>query len=429
MLRAMSPLYRAPRGTVDVLPQEQPYWEHVYQTATRLCQLYGYSRIDTPIFEEAGLFVRGVGQATDIVQKEMYVFEDRGGEMMALRPEGTANVCRAYIQHGMHNLPQPVRLYYWGPAFRYDRPQAGRQRQFTHFGYEAIGEDDPALDAEIIELAWRLYQELGITDLTLQLNSIGDRNCRPHYLETLKAYYEDKRGRLCPDCRARFQTNPLRLLDCKVEGCQPIIAAAPPFSDYLCQECDQHFRELRSYLEALGIPYTLNPRLVRGLDYYTRTVFEIQPPEQAAQNTVGAGGRYDGLIEELGSKPTPGIGFATGVERVIANLKRAKVPIPAPAGPAVFVAYQTAAARSAAVRLTSELRRAGIAAVMAVGGRSLKAQMRQADATGVLYAAILGEEELATGTVALRRMEDGQQERVARKDARRLIAKGLRQAR
>jgi histidyl-tRNA synthetase len=429
MLRAMSPLYRAPRGTVDVLPQEQPYWEHVRQTATRLCQLYGYSRVDTPIFEEAGLFVRGVGQATDIVQKEMYVFQDRGGEMMALRPEGTANVCRAYIQHGMHNLPQPVRLYYWGPAFRYDRPQAGRQRQFTHFGYEAIGEDDPALDAEIIELAWRLYQELGISDLTLQLNSIGDRNCRPRYLETLKAYYADKLVRLCPDCRARFQTNPLRLLDCKVEGCQPTIAAAPPFSDCLCEECAKHFQELRSYLEALGIPYTINPRLVRGLDYYTRTVFEIQPPEQAAQNTVGAGGRYDGLIEELGSRPTPGIGFATGVERIIANLKRAKVPIPASARPAVFVLCQTPAARSAAVRLASELRRAGIAAVMAVGGRSLKAQMRQADATGVLYAAILGEEELATGTVVLRRMEDGQQERAARKDARRLIAKGLRQAR
>jgi histidyl-tRNA synthetase len=429
MLRSMSPLYRAPRGTVDVLPQEQPYWQHVYQTAVRLCQLYGYSRIDTPIFEEAGLFARGVGQTTDIVQKEMYVFQDRGGEMMALRPEGTANVCRAYIQHGMHNLPQPVRLYYWGPAFRYDRPQAGRQRQFTHFGYEAIGVDDPALDAEVIELAWRLYQELGLTDLTLQLNSIGDPNCRPRYLAALKAYYKDKLRGLCPDCRARFQKNPLRLLDCKVAGCQPTIAAAPPFVDYLCEPCAQHFQELRSYLEALAIPYTLNPRLVRGLDYYTRTVFEIQPPEEGAQNTVGAGGRYDGLIEELGGKPTPAIGLATGVERIIANLKRAKVPIAGPARPAVFVVYQTAAARPTAVRLASELRRAGIAAVMAVGGRSLKAQMRQADAAEVLYTAILGKEELATDTVNLRRMEDGHQERVPRKDIRRLIAKGLRQAR
>jgi len=425
----MSPLYRAPRGTVDVLPQEQPYWEHVYQAATRRCHLYGYSRIATPIFEEANLFVRGVGQTTDIVQKEMYVFQDRGGEMMALRPEGTANVCRAYIQHGMHNLPQPVRLYYWGPAFRYDRPQAGRQRQFTHLGYEAIGEDDPALDAEVIELAWRLYQELGLTDLTLHLNSIGDRNCQPGYLAALRTHYEDKLGKVCPDCRARFEKNPLRLLDCKVEGCQPVIAAAPPFTDYLCQECAQHFQEVRSYLEAMSIPYSLNPRLVRGLDYYTRTVFEIQPPEEGAQNTIGAGGRYDGLIEELGSKPTPAIGFATGVERIIANLKRAKVPIPAPARPAVFVVYQTTAARSAAVKLASGLRRAGIAAVMALGERSLKSQMRQANAAGVLYAAILGQEELATDTVILRRMEDGHQEPVATKDVRRLIAKGLRQAR
>jgi histidyl-tRNA synthetase len=425
----MSPPYRAPRGTVDVLPQEQPYWEHVYQTATRLCQLYGYSRIDTPIFEEASLFVRGVGQTTDIVQKEMYVFQDRGGEMMALRPEGTANVCRAYIQHGMRNLPQPVRLYYWGPAFRYDRPQAGRQRQFTHFGCEAIGVDDPALDAELIELAWRLYQQLGLTDLTLQLNSIGDRNCRPRYLAALKAYYEDKLDRLCPDCRARFQKNPLRLLDCKVEGCQPIIAGAPPFTDHLCEECAQHFQEVRSYLEAMSIPYSLNPRLVRGLDYYTRTVFEVQPPEEGAQNTVGAGGRYDDLIEDMGSRPTPAIGFATGIERIIANLKRAKVPIPATARPTAFVVYQTAAARSAAVKLTSDLRRAGIAAVMAVGRRSLKSQMRQADAAGVLYTVILGKEELATDTVILRRMEDGQQERVATKDVRRLIAKGLRQTR
>ncbi|KPK47064.1 MAG: histidyl-tRNA synthetase [Dehalococcoidia bacterium SM23_28_2] len=425
----MSPRYRAPRGTVDILPEEQPYWEHVYQTATRLCQVYGYSRIDTPIFEEAGLFARGVGQTTDIVQKEMYVFQDRGGEMMALRPEGTANVCRAYIQHGMRNLPQPVRLYYWGPAFRYDRPQAGRQRQFTHFGCEAIGENDPALDAELIELAWRLYQELGIADLTLQLNSVGDANCRPRYLAALKAHYQDKIGSACPDCRARFDKNPLRLLDCKVDSCQPVIASAPPFVDYLCEECAQHFQELRSYLEAMGIPYTLNPRLVRGLDYYTRTVFEIQPPEEGAQNTVGAGGRYDGLIEELGGRPTPAIGFATGIERIIANLKRTSVAVPAIAKPAVFVAYQMSAARSAASRLASELRRAGIAAVMAVGGRSLKAQMRQANAVDALYAAILGEEELATDTVILRRMEDGQQERVATKDVRRLIAKGLRQAR
>jgi len=409
----MSPLYKAPRGTVDILPEEQPYWRWVYDKATRLCEIYGYSRIDTPIFEEAGLFVRGVGQVTDIIQKEMYVFEDRSGETMALRPEGTANVCRAYLQHGMRNLPQPVRLWYWGPIFRYDRPQAGRQRQFTHFGYEAIGEDDPAVDAEIIELAWRLYQELGIGDLALHLNSIGDPVCRPAYLEALRHYYRDKLRLVCADCRVRFWKNPLRLLDCKVEGCQPVIAGAPPFTDHLCDACAQHFQQLRSYLEALAIPYAINPRLVRGLDYYTRTVFEIQPPEEGAQNTIGGGGRYDGLIEELGGKPTPGIGYATGVERIILNLKRVGAQPPPVPPPTVFVACQTAAARAAAVRLAGELRRAGVAAVLAVGDRSLKAQMRQAGAARAVYAAIIGQEELASQTVVLRRMADGQQERVA----------------
>ena len=413
----MSPLYRAPRGTMDILPQEQPYWRWVYDRAARLCETYGYSRIDTPIFEEAGLFTRGVGQVTDIVQKEMYVFQDRGGETMALRPEATASICRAYLQHGMHNLPQPVRLWYWGPIFRYDRPQSGRQRQFTQFDCEVIGDGDPAVDAESIELAWRLYQELGIGDLSLYLNSIGDPVCRPGYLEVLRQYYRDKLRRVCADCRARFEKNPLRLLDCKVEGCQPVIAGAPPFTDHLCEACAQHFQQLRSYLETLAIPYTVNPRLVRGLDYYTRTVFEVQRPEEGAQNAIGAGGRYDGLIEELGGKPTPAIGFATGVERIILNLKRAGTQPPPLPRPMVFVASQAADARAAAVRLTGELRRAGVAAVLAAGDRSLKAQMRQADAANAAYVAIIGRKELETDTVVLRRMADGQQERVALDDA------------
>jgi histidyl-tRNA synthetase len=410
----MSPLYRAPRGTMDVLPKEQPYWRWVYDQATRLCETYGYSRIDTPIFEEAGLFTRGVGQVTDIVQKEMYVFQDRSGETMALRPEATASICRAYLQQGMHNLPQPVRLWHWGPIFRYDRPQGGRQRQFTQFDCEVIGDGDPTVDAESIELAWRLYQELGIGDLTLYLNSIGDPVCRPGYLEVLREYYSDKLRRVCADCRVRFEKNPLRLLDCKVDGCQPVIAGAPPFTDHLCEACAQHFQQLRSYLEALAIPYTINPRLVRGLDYYTRTVFEFQPLEEGAQNTIGAGGRYDGLIEELGGKPMPGIGFATGVERIILNLKRVGAQPPALARPTVFVASQTPAARPTAVRLAGELRRVGVAAVLAAGDRSLRAQMRQANTTGATYTAIIGREELASETVTLRRMADGHEERVAR---------------
>jgi histidyl-tRNA synthetase len=419
----MSPLYKAPRGTIDVLPQEQPYWRWVYDQATRLCETYGYSRLDTPIFEEASLFTRGVGQVTDIVQKEMYVFQDRSGETMALRPEATASICRAYLQHGMQNLPQPVRLWNWGPIFRYDRPQAGRQRQFTQFDCEVIGDGDPAVDAESIELAWRLYQELGIGGLELYLNSIGDSVCRPGYLDVLRGYYRDRLSRVCADCRARFEKNPLRLLDCKVAGCQPVIAGAPPFTDHLCEACDQHFRQLRSYLEALAIPYTINPRLVRGLDYYTRTVFEVQRPEEGAQNAIGAGGRYDRLIEELGGKPTPAIGFATGVERIILNLKRIGVQPPQPPPPTVFVASQTAAARAAAVKLAGELRHAGVSAVLAAGDRRLKAQMRQADALGAVWAAIIGPEELESDTVMLRRMADGQQERVALAGVTEFLAK------
>ncbi len=404
--------YKAPRGTQDILPDDQPYWDLVRRTAERLCLAFGYARLETPVFEDASLFTRGVGEVTDIVQKEMYVFEDRGGQPLALRPEGTAPVCRAYLQHGMHVLPQPVRLWYWSPIFRYDRPQAGRYRQHTQFGIEAIGEADPSVDAEVIELLWRLYEELGLTGLTLHLNSIGDLVCRPRYLDVLRQYYGDKLKLVCNDCEGRYQRNPLRLLDCKQERCQPVIAGAPPFTDYLCDACAEHFQRLRSHLEDVGIPYALNPRLVRGLDYYTRTVFEVQPPDEGAQSSIGGGGRYDGLIEELGGRPTPGIGFGCGVERVIINLKRRELPVPDAQRPRVFVAFQTAAARSQAFRLASELRRKGLPAVAAGGQRSLKAQMRQADALGAAYAAIIGERELRDGVVALRRLADGTQETV-----------------
>ncbi len=412
----MPPQYRAPRGTLDVLPQEQPYWDFVWQTANRLCAAFGYARLETPVFEQAALFTRGVGEATDIVQKEMYVFQDRGGQELALRPEGTAPVCRAYLQHGMHVLPQPIRLWYWSPIFRYDRPQAGRYRQHTQFGIEAIGEADASVDAEVIELLWRLYEELGLAGLTLHLNSIGDPNCRPAYLDVLRDYYRDKLKLVCNDCEGRYERNPLRLLDCKQERCQPVIAGAPPFTDYLCDDCAAHFQALRSYLEEVGIPYQLNPRLVRGLDYYTRTVFEVQPPDEGAQSSIGGGGRYDGLIEQLGGRPTPGIGFGCGVERVIINLKRQSAsggPPPESQRLQVYVAVQTAAARSIAFKLASDLRRKGVAALVASGERSLKAQMRQADALGAAYVAIIGERELRDGVVALRRLADGTQETVA----------------
>lgn len=401
--------YRAPRGTQDILPSDAPYWDFVQDVVERVCARFDYGWIETPIFENASLFTRGVGDVTDIVQKEMYVFEDRGGEKLALRPEGTAPICRAYLQHGMHSLPQPVRLYYLAPNFRYDRPQAGRYREHYQFGAEAIGEADAAVDAEIVELLWRLYEDLGLTGLTLHLNSIGDPNCRPAYLEVLRHHYRDRLHHICGDCQQRFERNPLRLLDCKVPGCQPVIAGAPPISDHLCDECGKHFADLKSFLDAVGIPYTLNPRLVRGLDYYTRTVFEVQPKEEGSQSSIGGGGRYDGLIELLGGRPTPGIGFGTGIERIILNLKRQEVSVPKPEPVQVLVAYATSAGRVEAFRLASELRRAGIAATASTGGRSLKAQMRHADNIGARYAAIIGERELAEGMVTLRRLDTGEQ--------------------
>jgi histidyl-tRNA synthetase len=408
--------YQAPRGTQDILPPDQPYWDVVRKAVQRLCDNFGYARIDTPVFEDASLFTRGVGDVTDIVEKEMYVFEDRGGQELALRPEGTAPICRAYLEHGMHNQPQPVRLYYVAPNFRYDRPQAGRYRQHHQFGAEAIGEANSSVDAEIIELLWRLYEELGLVDLTLHLNSIGDRECRPAYLEVLRKYYEDKLDRVCEDCRARYERNPLRLLDCKQERCQPVIAGAPAFTDHLCAPCAAHFGDLKSYLEVVRIPFSLNPRLVRGLDYYTRTVFEVEPKEAGGQSSIGGGGRYDGLMELLGGPPTPGIGFGTGIERIIINLKRQELLVPEPDRVRVYVAIQTPEARVAAFRLASELRQAGVPATAGAADRSLKSQMRHADALGAEYVAIIGERELRDGSVTLKRLATGEQEPVALAD-------------
>jgi histidyl-tRNA synthetase len=402
--------YKAPRGTQDILPADQPYWDIIRGTASRLACAFGYGHIETPVFEEASLFTRGVGEVTDIVQKEMYIFEDRGGGELALRPEGTAPVCRAYLEHGMHNQPQPVRLWYWTPIFRYDRPQAGRYRQHHQFGIEAIGEADSAVDAEVIELLWRLCEELGLTNLTLQLNSIGDKQCRPRYLEVLRDYYRDKLDRVCEDCRARFDRNPLRLLDCKQERCQPTIAGAPAITEHLCEDCDAHFTGLKALLEVAGVPFSDNPRLVRGLDYYTRTVFEVTPPEEGQQSTIGGGGRYDGLIELLGGRPTPGVGFASGIERIILNLKRQNVPFPDKMTAGVYIAIQSPSARIVAFRLASDLRRAGVVAIVGAWDRSLKSQMGHADKLDATYAAILGERELADGTATLKHLANGTQE-------------------
>ena len=403
-------MYKAPRGTSDILPQEQGYWRCVEQKAARLCQLYGYERIDTPVFEDAGLFIRTIGAGTDIVEKETYTFEDRSGTAMTLRPEGTAPICRAYIEHGMHNLPQPVRLYYFASIFRYERPQKGRYRQHQQFGFEALGGSDPALDAEVIDMAWQFFASLGLGNLSLLLNSIGCKLCRPGYLEELKAYYAEHVSRLCSDCRDRLKRNPLRLLDCKKPSCQVVVESAPRSVDHLCVECRHHFESVMRHLSLLGIPFEKDHRLVRGLDYYTRTVFEVQPrAEGGAQSALGGGGRYDYLIEELGGKPTPAIGFAAGMERIVLSLKQQGIAAASPSGGKVFLAYLGQGAKEEALKLGAALRRAGIAALASLGNRSLKAQLRQANALGVAYALILGEEEVASGTVVLRDMAKGEQ--------------------
>lgn len=406
-------MYQAPRGTVDILPSDQGYWDFIRRRAADICRLYGYRRIDTPTFEDARLFVRSIGEGTDIVEKEMYALEDRSGDKFILRPEGTAPVCRAYIEHGMHSLPQPVRLYYMASIFRYERPQAGRYREHHQFGVEAMGDADPSLDAEVIDMAWQFCLSVGLRRLSLHLNSIGCTVCRPRYLDSLKAYYAQHRDTLCPDCKRRIVRNPLRLLDCKNDSCVGLAARSPKSVEYLCTECTGHFDRVKSYLVALEVPFSLDHQLVRGLDYYNRTVFEIAPEgETAAQATIGGGGRYDNLIEQLGGRPTPAVGFGTGIERLVLNLEKQEVDIlPGKAKP-VFVAYLGEEAKVEALRTLARMRSHDLAAVASFGDRSLKAQLKQANSTGSEYAVIIGEDEVRSRTAIVRDMRKGEQETV-----------------
>ncbi len=404
--------FQSPKGTKDVLPEEQPYWDRVESAIRRVVRIYGYERLDLPLFEETALFQRGVGEATDIVEKEMYTFLDKGGTSVTLRPEFTAGVVRAYLQHGMASLPKPVKVWSIGPAFRYERPQAGRFRQFHQFNVEALGEEDPALDFEIMQLAWHFYGLLGFTNLGFQLNSIGCPACKPGYLKHLVRYYDGRKGEICEDCRKRLEKNPLRLLDCKVQTCQPHIASAPPTYEHLCPDCKRHFKSLLGYLDGLKKPYVLNHRLVRGLDYYTRTVFEVWAEGIGAQNAVCGGGRYDGLAEAIGGGPTPGVGFASGIERIVLTLQRQQGSVPAAPVPFVYVACQGGEAVKKAVTILSELREKGLESIMGFGDRSLKAQLREAGRRGAAYALILGEAETARGEMLLKKMDSGAQESV-----------------
>jgi len=412
---ALEPLVlRTLRGMKDILPEDQPYWDQIRRTSERLSRDWGFFRIDTPLLEFSNLFARSIGEGTDIVEKEMYTFTTRGGDKVALRPELTAGNCRAYIQHGMNILPKPVKLFSSGPVYRYDRPQEGRYREHYQINFDAFGELDPILDAQVIQVAHRLIQSLGIKTFQIQVNSIGCADCRKDYRDLLISYLESKKNKLCQDCRSRMENNPLRVLDCKEDKCAQAVAGAPQSIDHLCEECRTHFRNLLEYLDELDLPYIINPRLVRGLDYYTKTVFEIwSGSEDGKKNALGGGGRYDKLIKNMGGEDTPAIGFALGVERLILEMKRVQAkPYRAPK-PRVFLAQLGSLAKKKSLRLFSELERNGIMAAESFGRGSLKSQLKSASRLGVEITLILGQKETLDGTVIVKNMITGVQETVS----------------
>jgi histidyl-tRNA synthetase len=373
--------FQAPRGTYDVLPSEQPLWQLATRTLAEVAETYGYARIQTPVFEDAELFLRTSGQGSDVVQKEMYLFEDRGGRQLALRPEGTAPICRAYLEHGMHREPQPVKLYTQATMYRYAAPQKGRYREHWQQSVEAIGSDDPAIDAEMIQLYVEVLRRLGVTQWELQLNSIGDANCRPAYVEKLVEWLDANDASLDDEARQKRATSPLRVFDVKSPSVRAALVDAPKIGESLCDACREHFAEVRRYLDALGVPYTLEPTLVRGLDYYTRTTFEFVGPDEGAQSTICAGGRYDGLIEQLGGPPTPGIGFGAGVERLLQALEHEGISAE-PRGLDFFFVIEPEADRTAALAELAKLRAAGVSCDADYAGRSLKGQRTQLARSG-----------------------------------------------
>jgi len=403
---------KAPRGMHDILPDEAERWQALEAIIRDFAARFGYGEIRTPVVEHTEVFQR------TIEEKEMYTLTDRGGRSLTLRPEGTAAVMRAYLEHGMASQPQPVRLYYIAPMFRYDRPQKGRYRMHHQFGAEIIGSPSPTADVEVLSLPIRLIQALGLTEVSVRLNSVGDPVCRPAYEEALRAYFTKHIDRLCEDCRRRLQVNPLRILECKEPECHAVAMDAPKMVEHLCEPCREHLAAVKSLFTAISIPFVDDPMIVRGLDYYTRTAVEVHSGRLGgAQNSMLGGGRYDGLAEQLEGPPVPGVGFGQGIERLLLVLKSEGLEIPHPArhpdGIAVFVASVGAAADLEAFRLVDQLRRAGISAVGEMQGRGLRAQMKQADKLGVRYAVILGEQELAARQAGVRDMRNGSQDGVA----------------
>ena len=406
---------QAPRGTYDVLPQESAKWQEVERTINELCNLYQYKEIRTPVFEHTELFQRGVGDTTDIVQKEMYTFQDRGDRSLTLRPEGTASVVRSYVENKLFGQPdQPVKLYYTGPMFRYERPQAGRMRQFVQFGVEAIGSKDPAIDAEVIALAMDVYKASGLKSLRLVLNSLGDTESRLAHKQALIEHFAPSIEEFCSDCQNRLEKNPLRILDCKVDREHPLMATAPSLADYLNEESSAYFTQVKEYLDELGISYVVDPNLVRGLDYYNHTAFEIMSEAEGfgAITTLAGGGRYNGLVEDLGGPESPGIGFAMSIERLLLALEMEKVEIGKDQSLDAYVIAMDAASKKKAVSIVRDLRANGISADMDFTDRKMKAQMKSADRKKARFVIVIGESELESGKAAVKEMATRDQQEV-----------------
>jgi histidyl-tRNA synthetase len=412
--------YKTLKGMQDILPPDIFLWQKVEQTARQIFSVYGFQEIRTPIMESSTVFSRSIGESTDIVEKEMYTFTDKGDRTVSLRPEGTASVVRSYVENHLDKLPAPQKFYYLGPMFRYERPQSGRFRQFYQIGVEAFADPSPRMDAEVIAMLERLLSGIGLEGISFQINSIGCEQCRPGYRDALLGFFSDKKEHLCDDCKRRYDKNPLRILDCKASTCQEQRQGAPKITDHLCEGCRSHFEQLQILLSLLQVSYSLNADMVRGLDYYTRTTFEVTSQSLGAQNAVAAGGRYDRLVKEFGGPETPAIGFALGMERVIELLKKTELQIPP--SPSVFFAVLGDAAGSACLVLAEQLRRQGLWAEVGDSTSSLKSQMRRADRMAVRHVFIMGDDELRSGLLKWKNLSDASQGEVRISDMKSFLA-------
>lgn len=412
----MAGVIRKIKGTEDILPRQSYKWQFVERIMAEEARVYGFSEIRTPVFEQTELFKRGVGEGTDVVQKEMYTFETRGGESLTLRPEGTAGAVRAFLEHGLFNDGYPVKVDYFTTCYRYEKPQAGRQREFHQFGMEVFGASEPIADAELICAASSILSRLGLENVRLEINSIGCPECRKVYYEKLREYFNAYRDELCETCLTRIEKNPMRILDCKSPICKKIAENAPKITDYLCESCEEHFARVKSCLDNAGIKYTVNPSIVRGLDYYTNTVFEFIADGIGAQSTVCGGGRYNGLVEELGGNSVPALGFAMGIERLLLTLESQGIEISEPEGPMLYIATMGERAEARAFALVKELREASITAQYDIVGRGLKAQMKYADKIKAAFSIVLGDDEIERGSATVKNMKNGNKTEISLSD-------------